>query len=63
MKFFLLFVTARYETDELKQFDDLNALIEFVNARADNPDFRFRVIEGREIQLKPVSIVTKYVRD
>ena len=63
MKFFLWFSTGKYEGQTLEQFDKIDELLDFVNARVDNPDFRFRVVEGREITLKPVSIVTQYVRE
>lgn len=62
-KYYLSWTDTTYERYE-DDFDNKDALLEFVNERAGRPGFRiFRVVLGRELALTPVDVVKQYTID
>ena len=60
MKFYVRYSTADYEGDDEQVFDTIDAVIEFLNAHAQNPKFRFDVIKGQRLKFKAVERVKAY---
>ncbi len=62
VNFFVFYVLAQYETYSFLSFDSEPELLVFLDANAGNHEFKFRVIEGREVEFVPVEIATAYKR-
>jgi hypothetical protein len=62
MKYFLWLTYkdhAQEYLDEYEEFDTLEKALECVNHCSEK--YTFRLVEGRDIELKPVETVTRYV--
>ena len=60
MKYYIYWSSGRYEGQNFDTFDTEKDVLAFLNAHATNTDFDFRVVEGREVKFKPVSVVQAY---
>lgn len=56
MKFVVLYRTERLGEETFQEFNTETDARSFVEQHTGNEDFKFRVIEGREIEFKPVRI-------
>ena len=62
MRFFVTYWTYRYDGPGEKVFDTIEQVLAFLNQHAGNPDFTFKVIEGREVEFEPIELVKAYKR-
>lgn len=60
MKFYLWYRTGEYDPKVLEEFDDEAAVLNFINERAGNPDFEFKLVRGKEVVAEPVEIVKAF---
>ena len=62
MKFFVWWSTGQFEGEILSEFETEGEVLQLLNQNAKNTDFTFTVVEGREIEFKPVEVVQAYER-
>jgi hypothetical protein len=62
MKYFVWYSTAEHEGWSHRELSTEQEVLDFVNARAGNPEFVFEVVHGMKMVFKPVQVVTKYER-
>jgi hypothetical protein len=43
--------------------EDLAGVLDFLNSHTDNEQFKFNVVEGKEVKFKAVEIVKKYIKE
>jgi hypothetical protein len=60
MKYYLFWTENNYSDEHQEVFDLKQKVLDFINYRASNPNAKFRVIYGEELELNPVSIVQGY---
>lgn len=62
MKFFVRFSVVEYEDGQLLVLDTIGEVVDLLNQHAENPDFRFSVIEGRIVEFEAIEVVKRYRR-
>ena len=60
MKWFVWYTTNKYEPETLQEFATYDDCIAFINANAENTDFKFRVIEGKEHFFESEAVTIRY---
>jgi hypothetical protein len=61
VNYFVLYAEAKYEGERLEVLPFNKSKLEaFLNERAGNPDFTFRVIQGQEITVEAVEVVKQF---
>lgn len=59
--FFLDYSTDKYgDGDGHEMFGTIEEVVAFLNGHAENPEFRFTVIEGRLVEFEPAVTVKTY---
>ena len=61
-RYFVFYSTEKYEADAEAELETEEQVIALLNEHAGNPDFTFKVIEGRRVEFEPVSVATQYRR-
>lgn len=63
-KYYLIYSTERYEGPSVEEFpidsDGRKKLNDFLNQYASNPDFKFTLIYGQQVEVEPVDIVKQF---
>lgn len=60
MTYFVWHTSYKYDPERLDEFASENDVLAFLNAGADNPDFKFRVVQGQEIKFKAAQVAVRY---
>lgn len=58
--FFVFYRTNEFEPEILQECETIEETTTLLNQWAHLPDFKFRVIEGKEVKFKPVQVVKAY---
>lgn len=62
MKWFVWWSTDEYAGDTLDVFDAEEDVVKHLNEYAGNSDFKFRVVNGKEVKFKPVEVAILFER-
>ena len=63
MRFYIWFQTDKYSEMSVIIKEDLAGVLDFLNSHTDNEQFKFNVVEGKEVKFKAVEIVKKYIKE